>query len=232
MRLAGLQCEFSVRLIDAERILLLVIFHCLNVMFFKKKELFFMKISNAIILGTALVLGSSGIAQADDVETGAPVAPITSTGDQGRGKITFTGSIIDAPCSIAPESSDQTVNLGQISNVALKNGGKSVPRDFSIKLEQCDIATLKTVTTTFSGSASKSNPDLLGIVGTASGASIAITDMGSNPIKLGEATTSKTLSNGNNTLHYSAYLQGDSGDSAKITPGEFSGIADFTLAYQ
>ncbi|MDI6978669.1 type 1 fimbrial protein, partial [Serratia sp. Se-RSBMAAmG] len=31
------------------------------------------------------------------------------------GKVTFTGSIIDAPCSIAPGSVDQTVSLGAIS---------------------------------------------------------------------------------------------------------------------
>ncbi|WP_162873675.1 fimbrial protein, partial [Klebsiella pneumoniae] len=70
--------------------------------------------------------------------------------------------IIDAPCSIAPESIDQTVDLGQVSNVALKNGGKSNPRPFEIKLEQCDITTLKTVKTTFSGVASSTDKDLLG----------------------------------------------------------------------
>lgn len=52
--------------------------------------------------------------------------------DQGHGKVKFTGSIIDAPCSINPESVDQTVDLGQISNVALQNGGKSTPRPFSL----------------------------------------------------------------------------------------------------
>ncbi|WP_455817197.1 fimbrial protein [Pseudomonas cerasi] len=59
--------------------------------------------------------------------------------DQGHGKITFTGSIIDAPCSISPESIDQTVELGQISNIALKDGGKSTPKFFSIKLENCSF---------------------------------------------------------------------------------------------
>ncbi|MBU5899673.1 fimbrial protein, partial [Vibrio cholerae O1] len=74
--------------------------------------------------------------------------------DQGHGKVNFIGSIIDAPCSIAPESIDQTVDLGQVSNVALKNGGSSNPRSFDIKLEQCDTTTLKSVSTTFTGSAS------------------------------------------------------------------------------
>lgn len=47
--------------------------------------------------------------------------------DQGHGKVTFTGSIIDAPCSISPDSIDQTVSLGQISNAALANSGTSTP---------------------------------------------------------------------------------------------------------
>ncbi len=171
---------------------------------------------NKIMLATVLAFGVSSLANA---------------ADQGHGKVTFTGSIIDAPCSIAPESADQTVEMGQISNVALKNGGKSAPRQFDIKLEQCDTSTLKTVTTTFDGKASAANLDLLGIIGTASGASIAITDMASNPIKLGTATAPQTLNDGNNTLRFAAYLQGD-GASATVVPGDFTAVADFKLAYQ
>ena len=48
--------------------------------------------------------------------------------DQGHGKVTFTGSIIDAPCSISPDSIDQTVSLGQISNACLLYTSPS-PRD-------------------------------------------------------------------------------------------------------
>ncbi|MGQ5757054.1 fimbrial protein [Serratia sp. IR-2025] len=171
---------------------------------------------NKIMLATVLAFGVSSLANA---------------ADQGHGKVTFTGSIIDAPCSIAPESADQTVEMGQISNVALKNGGKSAPRQFDIKLEQCDTSTLKTVTTTFDGKAAAANPDLLGIIGTASGASIAITDMASNPIKLGTATAPQTLNDSNNTLRFAAYLQGD-GASATVVPGDFTAVADFKLAYQ
>lgn len=152
--------------------------------------------------------------------------------DQGHGTVTFKGAIIDAPCSIAPESVDQTVEMGQVSNVALKNGGKSVPRQFDIKLEQCDITTMKSVTTTFSGKSSAASADRLGIIGTASGASIGITDMASNPIKLGTATPSQKLNDGNNTLRFAAYLQGDGTKDAEVVPGDFTAVADFKLAYQ
>ncbi|MDQ8027053.1 type 1 fimbrial protein, partial [Staphylococcus aureus] len=46
--------------------------------------------------------------------------------DQGHGTVEFWGSIIDAPCSIDPNSGDQRVPLGQVSANALKDGGRSV----------------------------------------------------------------------------------------------------------
>ncbi|MCK7148441.1 fimbrial protein [Enterobacter bugandensis] len=153
--------------------------------------------------------------------------------DQGHGTVTFTGSIIDAPCSISPDTIDQTVDLGQVSDSALaanSNTGTSVPRNFQIKLENCDTTTFKSVTSTFTGGEG-STADHLGITGTASGASVALTDAAGTLIKLGEPTAQHQLQDGNNTLMFSAYLQGD-GASATIVPGDFTSIADFTLAYQ
>ncbi|CNI10541.1 putative mannose-resistant/Proteus-like fimbrial protein [Yersinia mollaretii] len=151
--------------------------------------------------------------------------------DQGQGTVTFNGSIIDSPCSITPDTIDQTVNLGQVSNIALKDGGKSKPKNFQIKLENCDTATLKTVTTKFTGANSTGNGELLGITGTARGASIAITNGSGDVIKLGDPSKAQTIQDGNNVLAFSAYLQGD-GASSTITPGEFQSIANFSLAYQ
>ncbi len=156
--------------------------------------------------------------------------------DQGHGTVTFVGSIIDAPCSISPDSVDQTINLGEISSVALKDGGTSEPRPFEIKLEQCDTSTLKSVSATFTGAPSTGNKDLLGITGTAKGASIAITNGSGEVITLGAPSPAQKLQNGNNTLAFSAYLQGDADVSetepAVIVPGSFQSIADFTLSYQ
>lgn len=164
---------------------------------------------------------------------GALMANANAATDQGHGKVTFTGSIIDAPCSINPDSIDQTVSLGEVSNVALKskgNTGTSVPRNFEIKLEGCDVTTLKSVKTTFTG-AEGANDGSLGITGTAKGASIILINGDGEQIKLGEPSAARTLQNGSNTLMFSAYLQGD-GASATVTPGDFTSVADFTLAYQ
>ncbi|MCC4106640.1 fimbrial protein [Serratia ureilytica] len=176
---------------------------------------------NKIMLAAVMALGVSSLAHA---------------ADQGHGKVTFSGSIIDAPCSISPESLDQTVELGAISNVALKNGGKSTPRNFQIKLENCELTTAapgknNTVALTFTGAKSAIDADLLGITGTAKGAGIGLTDGSGNDIKLGTKTDAQTLQNGANTLSFAAYLQGAKA-STGVVPGEFQSVADFTLAYQ
>lgn len=178
-----------------------------------------MKMKKAL-LAAAVVLGMSSLAQAD----------------QGHGKVTFTGSIIDSPCSIAPESIDQTVELGQISSATLKNNngnnGQSTPKKFDIQLENCSLngeADKNKVSVTFTGMESPGK-GLLGITGTAKGAGVAILDGTGTAIVLGKPTTPQTLQDGNNSLNFVAYLQGD-GASATITEGDFQAVADFTLAY-
>lgn len=178
-----------------------------------------MNINKAVLALAFSSIFASGVASAEPVK------------DQGHGKITFTGSIIDAPCSIAPGDDKQTVELGQVSDLALANGGSSLPAVFKIRLTQCDTTDLKGVTATFSGVASAANADLLGISGTAKGASIAITDATGTLIPLGSASASQELLNGENTLAFAAYLQGN-GASATVVPGSFQSVADFTLSYE
>lgn len=178
---------------------------------------------NKVMLATVVAMGMVSMANA--------AAPV----DQGHGKVTFKGSIIDAPCSITPETVDQTVDFGQVSNAALKDGNRTAPKPFTIDLENCtfegDNAKNK-VTVTFTGDASAVNPDRLGITGTASGASVAITEANGTPIKLGQPSNAVELMNTPSLqqLQFSSYLQGD-GASAEIKEGDFTAIANFTLAY-
>jgi P pilus assembly protein, pilin FimA len=61
--------------------------------------------------------------------------------DQGSGKVTFTGQIIDAPCSINPQDVEQEVKLGSIAIGALKSSGKSTHRNsrFVWKTVPCPV---------------------------------------------------------------------------------------------
>ncbi|MCN2539662.1 fimbrial protein, partial [Escherichia coli] len=71
------------------------------------------------MFATALLSGVAFNALADDP-------------NQGSGKITFKGEVIDAPCSIAPGDEDQTINLGEVADTVLKSGQKSLPVDVTI----------------------------------------------------------------------------------------------------
>lgn len=155
----------------------------------------------------------------------------------GTGKVTFTGSIIDAPCSIAPGSLDQTVSLGAISNVALaanSNTGSSSPKPFQIELEDCVITTPGTkdkVSVTFTGTASPHDAESLALVGgDASGASIVLTAGDGSKVKLNTATTGQTVINGKNTLTFAASVKGG-GALATIVPGTFQVPTNFVLNY-
>lgn len=170
---------------------------------------------NKIMIVAAIAFGSSTMAHA---------------ANQGQGVVNFEGSIIDAPCSINPESVDQTVNLGQVSKVALKNGGQSTPKEFQILLENCEIEEGKeNVSLTFTGVESATG--LLAINGAAKGASIALSDTSGKLIEMGKATAAHKVTEGKNILRFRAYLQGDNASEA-VVPGDFTSVADFTMAYQ
>ncbi|HHR6078896.1 TPA: fimbrial protein [Providencia alcalifaciens] len=169
---------------------------------------------------------------------GANAAPV----NHGNGKVTFTGSIITAPCSIDPSSIDQTVDLGQIADVVLKNGGssdgQSSPVMFDIKLIDCTVETGDSVNITFSGAAATNDPkSLLAITGTAAGAGIQIVDSNNDPIVLNEVTKSEhKLQGTTNTLQFAAYVkglgsQGESNKPVDIVAGEFQAVTDFVLSY-
>lgn len=176
---------------------------------------------NKFILSISLAFGVVSFSQ----------AATDPTADLGHGTVTFTGSIVEAPCSIDSETIDQTVNLGQVSNVSLDNKGASTPKSFEIRLEKCNVGDKgKSVTAKFTG-AEGSTAGLLGITGTAKGASIAVMDGKGTLLELGKSTDAQKLQNGNNTLLFSAYLQGD-GASGGVVPGDFTSIANFTLDYQ
>ncbi|WP_369308855.1 fimbrial protein [Providencia rettgeri] len=163
---------------------------------------------------------------------GMAVAAGSASANQGTGKVTFEGSIIDAPCSIKNTdlSGSDAVKIGAISTVLLNAGKSSTPRSFKIELEDCDISTLSSVSTTFTGIPSPIKAGSLAINGTAKNAAIVITDAGGNQIKLGDKSTPQNLNSGVNTLEYYAYLQGDSANAA--VPGEFTAVATFALSYQ
>lgn len=181
-----------------------------------------MKMIKTVMAGAiAMTLVSFGVNAA---------APSTN---QGEGRVEFKGMVINAPCGIAPESADQTIDFGQISKAHLNNDGLSIQKPVDIKLVNCDFsdgsAPNKTVEVMFTGTTAA------GGAGTDLGLSKtnAIIRMQTQDGTLvtfdGTTKTNATkLMDGNNTLHYQAWVQ--KGAKA-VEEGEFSATTQFALKY-
>lgn len=165
----------------------------------------------------------------------------------GTGKITFDGSIITSPCSIAPGDESQNVPLGQVSNTLLENGNRSIPQDFSIKLQGCvlqttykgeneqgeeiDIPYKNTVSVEFSGTEWANDAHekgLLQISGQGKGAGVVLLTPSGTKIDI-NSVISQDLVKDDNNLAFQAALQGVKGE--EVTPGKFSATANFVLKY-
>lgn len=152
--------------------------------------------------------------------------------DAGAGTVTFTGSIISSPCSIAPGEENQEVALGQVSDVTLTAGGASSAQPFSIQLEGCNLDGDNIVKVTFNGTEAvngSTNTGMLQITGEASGAAVKIMSTSGAQIDVNSEYQQQYVK-GDNELKFTAALQGLEG--AAVVPGDFSAVTNFTLAYQ
>ncbi|OEE49813.1 fimbrial protein [Vibrio anguillarum] len=153
--------------------------------------------------------------------------------DTGHGVVNFTGAIIDAPCSIAPESMDQTINMGLISNDLLEKQGETPVRPFSIHLESCSTETAKAATVTFSGRSDSVEKKNLAISGAGKGAAIALVNqLDDSVIELGTKTKAISIVEGDNVLQFGAKLVSNLKEGDKATPGEFKATTNFIISYE
>ena len=120
---------------------------------------------------TALLSGLSFTAMAAD--------------NQGSGKITVTGEVISAPCSITPGDENQTIELGEVADSVLNSGKNSLPVDVNIHLQDCILSSTTGQTTTDSTDTSLMKNTLDGNIGGATGVGVRLLDSGSNKVTLG-----------------------------------------------
>ncbi|KQW61449.1 fimbrial protein [Variovorax sp. Root411] len=163
------------------------------------------------------------------------------------GTVNFTGEIVDAPCSISPNSQNLTVPLGKVSRTVFGTvtgtppvstatiGKKSTPANFTIDLLGCG-ATAKGATVTFSGTADLDDPSYLRLanagqvgVGAASGVAIELGDSAGTKIALGSPSGEYVLGLGDNSLKFqAAYVA----TKTAVTVGPANSVAQFTVAYK
>lgn len=165
--------------------------------------------------------------------------------NQGSGKITFTGEVISAPCSITPGDENQTVELGEVADSVLNSGKNSLPVDVNIHLQDCILSTTTGQTTTtidkvkvtFTSAITDTTDTSLmkntldGNIGGATGVGVRLLDSGSNKVKLGEAIeVSFPTTNAYQELNFKARMEPLSGSTA--TPGNVQAQANYVLDYK
>lgn len=161
---------------------------------------------------------------------------------QGSGKIKFKGVVIDAPCSIAPDSVDKEVDLGEVTTAVINANKKSTAVPVDINLENCQLddpadetdTPVTKVDVTFTSAATDATDTSLMSNTYASGAQnvgVRLLDNNEANITLGSAQTVDLLSGSTTqTLHFKALMEVAQGKTA--TAGQVEATANYVLMYK
>ncbi|EGX3498437.1 fimbrial protein [Salmonella enterica] len=201
---------------------------------------------NKIILAMAAAgMMCATSAFADDTPVDHSVGPF------GSGKVTFTGTITNSPCDIAPGDDDLTVKFGQISYRKLKAAGAADTQDVkpvTIHLQNCSfdkdtstpnpnpVGAMSMVSVAFTGTADTGDTAYANTPGSgmATGAGVQLLDSNLHPLKPSEllkGTTPQQLQTGDNQINLFAQLI-NLGAADSVVPGNISIPLNYTLTYK
>lgn len=152
------------------------------------------------------------------------------------GKLAMNGELIEAACSINPNSRDIGVEFGDISASALNmNEDGILTHPFYVHLIGCSIVRRGNsenqypfANVTFIGDTSASDPTALLTVGEADGVGIRLRDQNGEILTLGKASPGYELSNEDSILKFTASLIPV---KKHIKAGEFYATARFFIDY-
>ncbi|HAF2409175.1 TPA: fimbrial protein [Salmonella enterica] len=185
--------------------------------------------------------------------TSAFAAVDHTAGPFGSGKVTFTGTITNSPCDIAPGDDDLTVKFGQISYRKLKDANVADTADakpVTIHLQNCSFdanepdvpgaaGKMSLVHVNFTGNTAPQSGDVAypnpGGQGMAGGVGVQLLD--SKMTVLSPATLASTgtppqqLQNGDNQIQLFAQLI-NLGIADTVTPGNINIPLNYTLTYK
>lgn len=160
-------------------------------------------------------------------------AAASSTSVSG-GTINFEGQVVDAACSVAADSQDQTIRLDQVKTSVLATAGQAAgqQKDFNILLEDCDNTVVKNATVTFNGQTDGDLPTALkNTAGAGSATNVALQLYGpdGNTLDMGTESSAVTLMMGETTIPLSVdYIA----TTAAATAGKVAATSTFQVNYQ
>ena len=162
--------------------------------------------------------------------------------NQGSGKVTFTGEVIEAPCSIKPGDEDLKVNLGEVATDVLNSTQQSLAEDFTIHLQDCiltdskgDVSADKVKVTFTSANVDTTDKSLMtntlqGDIGAAGNVGVRILDSGNNKLTLGTAVTI-TFPDTSSYQELTFKARMEKIGTTTVTPGSVQAQANYILDY-
>lgn len=161
-----------------------------------------------------------------------PVTAIAGSSVRNMVFINMEGSIIDAACTIAVESRDQTVNMGVVPLNDIIRDGHGQGQSFTVKLLDCELErpglsflNKKSFRITFDGDA---EGDLFSVQGMASGIALRIHDALGNIVKPGQPLLLLHDFSQSMNLNYTSTLVAN---NQIFKTGEYFSAVRFTLDY-
>lgn len=146
----------------------------------------------------------------------------------------FSGTLVSDPCDLDPETTDLVVEFGSVIEKYLYQNTRTHSVPFTINFINCDTSLGDSVTLTFKGTENDALPGMLAVTGTATGIAVALESQDGTPLPFNRATPWYALTPGDNSIVLRAYVTGepDAIKNKAITPGEFTAIATFEMAYE
>ncbi|WP_054178871.1 fimbrial-like protein [Trabulsiella odontotermitis] len=167
--------------------------------------------------------------------------------EQGSGQVTFSGWVIESPCSIQPGDEDLQVDLGEVATSVLNSEKMSLATDFTIHLQDCILSkevdgqtvTTNKVDVTFSSANVNATDSSLmknsaeDNEGGATNVGVRILDDGNEKVTLGDAVAI-TFPNLNSyqELNFKARMEKTPDATGDATPGNVNAIANYILNYE
>lgn len=147
--------------------------------------------------------------------------------------LSITGSLVNEPCELDPNTSTLKVNFGSVIEKTLysENRTKGVP--LRVTLMNCDLNLGAQASLTFTGKES-ALPGFLATSGIgSSGVVIGLEKLDGTPVPFNKASQAYTLTSNTNTLSLRAFVKAepDAIKDKSLMPGAFNAAATFEVGY-
>jgi type 1 fimbria pilin len=156
-------------------------------------------------------------------------------GAKAQSDVNFSGTLVQEPCTLSPDSSDITVDFRSVVIPYLYTNEHSPPELFRIRLTDCDTSLGARASVQFTGTEDADQPGLLamGAGSLAQGVAIGIHTLKGEAVPINKPSRQFTLSDGNTTIYLAAYVQASplAKQNKNIVAGAFNATATFEMIY-